>query len=345
MPLFRPISNVPDSSEAFAEFDLHLQDLREKNYGDLSRAEQAAIDDADDIAHQEHAGRLFNKPARTTRMANVVGKAYLSPLVANAKVDLWHAVVAGQNKSENGSRTILSLFDTTGNWSQPWVRAGYNVIQMDIQNGVDINALSIDALADAGIDDVYGILAACPCTDFSNSGARWWTQKDEAGITAQSIELVQQTLRLVEYLQPAFWVIENPNGRIQKLNNLPDWRLSFDPHHFGDPYTKRTVLFGHFNQDLPTANVDPVEGSRIHKLSGQGNGKHERSVTPLGFAYAFFMANHPGAMQSLQDLHSRQDFNSALKQANAEVAETTNAWDGASEGDNEGSAEMPAMTS
>ena len=35
-------------------------------------------------------------------------------------------------------KTILSLFDASGNWSAPYRRAGYRVIQRDIQLGQDI---------------------------------------------------------------------------------------------------------------------------------------------------------------------------------------------------------------
>ena len=32
-------------------------------------------------------------------------------------------------------KTILSLFDYTGNWSEPYRQAGYNVIQQDLKHG------------------------------------------------------------------------------------------------------------------------------------------------------------------------------------------------------------------
>ena len=35
-------------------------------------------------------------------------------------------------------KTILSLFDITGNWSQPYLEAGYNVLRHDIKDGWDI---------------------------------------------------------------------------------------------------------------------------------------------------------------------------------------------------------------
>lgn len=35
-------------------------------------------------------------------------------------------------------KIILSLFDLTGNWSRPYKENGYEVIQVDIQLGIDI---------------------------------------------------------------------------------------------------------------------------------------------------------------------------------------------------------------
>jgi hypothetical protein len=64
-------------------------------------------------------------------------------------------------------------------------------------------------------------------------------------------------------------VLENPVGRIQRLTSLPKPTLTFQPHNFGDPYTKRTLLWGDFQAELPLANVNPSDGSKItRKLSG-----------------------------------------------------------------------------
>ena len=53
---------------------------------------------------------------------------------------------------------------------------------------------------------------------------------------------------------------------------------------------------GRFNADLPIAPVEPVEGSKMHRMYGGSSlaTKNARSVTPAGFAYAFFMANNAG---------------------------------------------------
>ncbi len=62
-----------------------------------------------------------------------------------------------------------------------------------------------------------GIIAAPPCTDFTNSGARWWDSKDADGRTELAAELVRQTVRTIEFLKPDWWQLENPPGRIAKV--------------------------------------------------------------------------------------------------------------------------------
>ena len=80
-------------------------------------------------------------------------------------------------------KTILSLFDFTGNWSKPYLDNGYNVIQVDIKHGIDIMTWDYKSIPKKS---VYGILAAVPCTDYSVSGARWFAAKDEDGRTEKS---------------------------------------------------------------------------------------------------------------------------------------------------------------
>lgn len=147
--------------------------------------------------------------------------------------------------------------------------------------------------------DAYGtvdaVLAAQPCTDFAVSGARWFAAKDASGQTQASIDLVYATLAIIDHVQPtSFWSLENPISRIHNL--VPEVgkpRMYFNPCDFGEPYTKRTALYGDFNTALVKTPVEPTEGSMMWKKYG---GKSERtkaarSVTPPGFAEAFFAAN------------------------------------------------------
>lgn len=257
--------------------------------------------------------RIFDHPKKDeiVRLADKVKvfnkqHGWMTPAEAKAKIAEWKANAEAQyddyaTRSQNSQRVVLSLFDKSGQWSQPWEDAGYQVYRFDIQNDPDmgdVNNFSTEFFSDWFGDfdgmDVYAILAACPCTDFASSGARHFAAKDADGRTIASVKLVQQTLATIEYFKPAVWAIENPVGRIEKLGGLPNWRLSFDPNHIGEPYTKKTLLWGRFNADLPIAPVEPTEGSKMHsKYGGKSLAtKNARSVTPEGFAYAFFQSNN-----------------------------------------------------
>lgn len=245
-----------------------------------------------DIVRLEHKSRTFTGEA-----------GWMSPDQARARVERWKELTRAQGGplSPNRDKIVLSLFDLTGSWSRPWEEAGYQVYRFDIQADAemgDVNNFSVEFFNDwfGSFDgqDIYAILAACPCTDFAVSGAKHFAKKDVDGRTAASIRLVEQTKAVIEYFKPSIWAIENPVGRIEELGSLPKWRLSFDPYHFGDTYTKRTLIWGRFNADLPIAPVEPVEGSKMHKKFGGKSlkTKNARSETPQGFAYGFFLANN-----------------------------------------------------
>jgi hypothetical protein len=212
---------------------------------------------------------------------------------AKEVVDEWKKEAERQGQTGiNSDKTVISLFDASGEWSKPWAEAGFNVVTYDLQTGQDIREFDAQMLLEEhGNDNVWAVLAAPPCTDYASSGARYWKSKDADGRTEISNELVRQVLRTVELLRPAVWAMENPVGRMAKVNNLPPAQLTFQPNLYGDPYTKKTLLWGNFNNKLPQAPVEPTEGSKIIKISS-GN-KYERSLTPEGFAYSFFSANNP----------------------------------------------------
>jgi len=195
---------------------------------------------------------------------------------------------------------ILSLCDDSGLWPQPYAEAGYDVRQIDIQNGHDVRLLEhLDT-------PVRGILAAPPRTAFSVSGAQYWPAKDADGTTLAALATVDACLRAVAIYNPAWWAMENPVGRLRRWLGPPvmwfnpcdfgGWLRPDDRPHFPrDAYTKRTGLWGRFTP--PTAKpVEPVrvcgQGSWLMQLGGKSaRTKRLRSMTPLGFARAFADAN------------------------------------------------------
>jgi hypothetical protein len=232
------------------------------------------------------------------------------------------------------AKTLLSLFDFTGEWARPFEENGWNVIQVDIKHGDDVRDFSARWLLENVLQGflIDGVIAAPPCTDFSRSGAQHWAAKDTDGRTAASVQLVYQTLRTIDFLRPDFWALENPIGRIARL--VPDLgapHCAWDPCDFAgwttpstddmdrldalrarpsgsrfaaedvelvkrtNAYTKRTLLWGRFQTPAPR-RVEPVrtsaQGSWLQQLGGSSERTKElRSITPAGFAAAFFAAN------------------------------------------------------
>lgn len=179
-------------------------------------------------------------------------------------------------------KIILDLCGGTGSWSKPYKDAGYDVRLVTLPEQ--------DVRTYEPPENVYGILAAPPCTHFSGSGAMWWKEKDQDGRTLKDLEVVTACLRIIAQAQPKFWVLENPVGRLRRWLGEPV--MYFNPCDFGDPYTKKTCLWGKFNQPVKNP-VEPTMGSYTHTHFG---GKSERtkrlrSITPAGFAQAFYEAN------------------------------------------------------
>lgn len=184
------------------------------------------------------------------------------------------------------NKIILDLCGGTAEWSKPYSEAGYDVRVIDIDNGQDVRTYIPQR-------NVHGILAAPPCQAFAGSGAQYWKRKDKNGETLKGLSIVDACLRIVMVAKPKWWALENPVGRLSRFLGPP--RMYFNPCDFGDPWTKKTCLWGEFSE--PRRNpVEPVrccsQGSWIMKLGGKSERtKRLRSITPAGFARAFFEAN------------------------------------------------------
>lgn len=174
---------------------------------------------------------------------------------------------------------ILDLCAGSGAWSAPYAADGRYLVRR-VTLPEDVRLIEWDAWP------VHGILAAPPCTVFALSGNRWPRTDDDY---RQALSVVDACLRLVALHEPAWWALENPVGKLVRWLGPP--RLTFDPCEYGDPYTKRTALWGRFRAPYKVARVAAVERSPIHWMPPGPERAARRSVTPAGFARSFFESN------------------------------------------------------
>jgi hypothetical protein len=204
---------------------------------------------------------------------NIIVPWSLGPLTQGKRVE---------GNLDNSNKIILDLCGGTGSWSRPYKEAGYDVRIVTLPHGDT-------RLFKAPVEKIHGILAAPPCTHFSGSGARWWKGKGDAALL-EGLSVTDACMRIVAVCKPVFWALENPVGRLRHY--LGDPALIFNPCDYGDPYTKKTLLWGCFNH--PAKNpVEPTDGSKLWRMYGgtSDHTKEMRSITPAGFAQAFYEAN------------------------------------------------------
>lgn len=207
---------------------------------------------------------------------------------------------------------LISVFDFTGNASQPYVDSDeWDVTKIDIQNGIDF--LKFDYIREFNNRTSYGtvpevgIIAMVPCTHDALSGAKHFARKDKEGITKETDALVNRLKEMILFFDDMrvlrFWMVEQPKTRlhnrhpwlkpiIQKFN--PCDFAGYDPNPSDSRYNKETWLFGKFNKMHPEP-MTPLtsENPGWKKLGGKSlKTKNARSITPLGFAYAFYFANN-----------------------------------------------------
>lgn len=130
-------------------------------------------------------------------------------------------------------KVILHLCADTGSDSYPYKQAGYTVICV----GKDIGVENYHPPK-----DVYGVFANPVCTEFSTARSNGKARNPQEGM-----KLVLECQRIISECNPVFWVIENPaTGRLKDFLGPPT--MTYEPWHFGSPWTKKTALWGKFNK-------------------------------------------------------------------------------------------------
>lgn len=217
----------------------------------------------------------------------------------------------------NRGKIILDLCGGTGAWSKPYRDEKYPVFVITLPKydllkteftDIHIVFWEPDGIHSLAIlkSKVYGILAAPTCTMFSRARTTAKTPRDFRG----AMDLVDIILKIIwecefsSHFTLKFWALENPAGHLSLfLGNPP---FSFHPYDFGDRHSKQTYIWGKFNKpkkNSVTLNEEELLQSRnntrpLPKIPEGyiSDGKMKsvqirRSITPEGFAKAFYKVN------------------------------------------------------
>ena len=146
----------------------------------------------------------------------------------------------------------------------------------NIFNDYDYEVLSIDILEKFKPDVVTDILdwdfkqyppqyfdviwASPPCNTFSalrnclkNSRAKWTQEKIDSDILNIGLPILRRTEEIIDYFQPKYWFIENP--QTGKMKNYIE-RTFFDVDYcqYGYDYRKRTRIWSNLELDVTKCN-------------------------------------------------------------------------------------------
>lgn len=117
------------------------------------------------------------------------------------------------------------------------------------------------------------IWASPPCETFSVASiGRHWnhdnTPKTEAAMVG--MKRVEKTIEIIESLQPCYWIIENPRGKLRKLLMMQGFKRHTVTYcQYGDTRMKPTDLW----TNIPGLHLKPVckNGMPCHVAAPRGS--------------------------------------------------------------------------
>lgn len=207
-------------------------------------------------------------------------------------------------------KTVVSLFDLTGQMVEPWLEAGYQAYIIDTQHppAYDTGGVSSEGrlhrvhwdltkpwLCPVDRNDIAFVAAFPPCDHLAVSGARWFKGKGLRRL-ALSVEMFATAAEFAEW-SGAKYMIENPVTTMSTYWRKPDFIFSpeqFTGYKKEDNYTKTTCLWTGNGFVMPSeirAEGLGAPDDRIHKCPPGPERHNIRSATPRGFARAVFEVN------------------------------------------------------
>ena len=192
----------------------------------------------------------------------------------------------------------LELFAGSRSFSKVAESYGFKTYTTDNQDFDKIDQVCdiFDFDLQKAIDNLDGhpdiVWASPPCTYFSVASIGHHWNKDNTPKTKEAIlgvKIVQKTIDIINELQPAFWFIENPRGKLRKLDVVGGFaRATVTYCSYGDIRMKPTDIWTNFHFWKPKPMCKNGNRECHHQPAPRGSqtgtqglkGSYEKSKIP-----------------------------------------------------------------
>jgi len=191
-------------------------------------------------------------------------------------------------------KRMLDLFSGLGGASEAFLNNGWEVKRVEnnpelslVPNTEIVDVQAVEDVLKAGIrfginiEPVEFIWASPPCTDFSDGYEAPKQRARRAGLNYEpvdAIELVMCAKRIIDLIQPKFWIIENVQGSVEYLEpilgkpkliinsiylwgNFPIWTMPPGYKHIKEDAWSTTPLRANIRAKIPYAVSDACRQS------------------------------------------------------------------------------------
>ena len=171
------------------------------------------------------------------------------------------------------SRVMLDLFSGTGSVAKVARKQGWGTVTLDRDMPADIQKDIMDWDCTSFHEKFFDFVwASPPCTEYSR--AKTTAPRDIEGAN----NIVERTLKIIDFLKPDFWVIENPESGLLKHQPMTQGipYVDVDYCKYGMPYRKRTRLWS--NRAEALRDMLKLLCKRDCDSMGESGRKHKESA-------------------------------------------------------------------